>query len=196
MLRPSLPGRKLILTLGPLPFRASFPSKPPSNCYDIQSENMRTRRRLGPQSAFTLIELIIATGILMILSTAALPIVRFSILHAKEYQLHKDLREMRLAIDRYKDDADRNLLRTEVGSEGYPPDLETLVKGVNTGTSGTDKKRSLRRIPVDPMTGHADWGMRSVQDDADSTSWGGGNVFDVFSKSQATALDGTKYSDW
>lgn len=158
--------------------------------------NMRIPRHLRSQAGLTLIELIVATGVLMILSTAALPVVRFTILRQKEYQLHKDLREMRLAIDHYKDDADRNLLRTEVGSEGYPPDLDTLVKGVNTGTSGTDKKRYLRRVPVDPMTGTTDWGMRSVQDDADSTSWGGSNVFDVYTKSQATALDGTKYSDW
>ena len=161
-----------------------------------RAKNMRTYRRPRHQSGLTLIELIVATGILMVLSTAALPVVRFTILREKEYQLHKDLREMRRAIDNYKDDADRNLLRTEVGSEGYPPDLDTLVQGVNTGTSGTDKKRYLRRIPVDPMTGTKDWGKRSIQDDADSTSWGGGNVFDVFTKSQATALDGTKYSDW
>jgi general secretion pathway protein G len=160
------------------------------------AKNMRTSPRLRPQTGFTLIELTIATGILMIISTAALPVIRFTILREREYQLHKDLREMRLAIDRYKDDADRNLLRTEVGSEGYPPDLDTLVKGVNTGTSGTDKKRYLRRIPVDPITGTKDWGLRSIQDDVDSTSWGGGNVFDVYSKSQAIALDGTKYSDW
>jgi len=101
---------------------------------------------------------------------------------------------MRDAIDRYKDLADRNLIRTEVGSEGYPPDLETLVDGVPIGT---DRKiRFLRRIPVDPMTGQADWGLRSVQDDPDSTSWGGHDVFDVYSKSQATALDGTRYADW
>jgi general secretion pathway protein G len=157
---------------------------------------MRTARRLRAQSGLTLVELIVATGILMVLSTAALPVVRFTILREKEYQLHKELRDMRRAIDNYKDDADRNLLRTAVGSEGYPPDLDTLVQGVNTGTSGTDKKRYLRRIPVDPMTGTKDWGMRSIQDDADSTSWGGGNVFDVYTKSQALALDGTKYSDW
>jgi general secretion pathway protein G len=158
--------------------------------------NMRAARRLRAQSGLTLVELIVATGILMVLSTAALPVVRFTILREKEYQLHKELRDMRRAIDNYKDDADRNLLRTAVGSEGYPPDLDTLVQGVNTGTSGTDKKRYLRRIPVDPMTGTKDWGMRSIQDDADSTSWGGGNVFDVYTKSQALALDGTKYSDW
>ena len=162
----------------------------------LRVRNMPLSRRLRPQAGMTLIELIIATGILMILSTAVLPVLRFTMIRAKEYELHRDLREMRNAIDHYKDDADRNLLRTEVGSNGYPPDLDTLVKGVNTGTSGTDKKRYLRRVPVDTMTGTKDWGMRSVQDDPDSTSWGGGNVFDVFSKSPATALDGSKYSDW
>ena len=148
------------------------------------------------QAGMTLLELMIASLVLAIISTAALPVVRFTILRSKEYELHRALRDMRRAVDAYKDDADRNLLRTEVGSEGYPPDLDTLVKGLAVGGTGTDKKRYLRRIPVDPMTGRADWGMRSVQDDFDSTSWGGGNVFDVYSKSQAIALDGTKYSDW
>ena len=105
---------------------------------------------------------------------------------------------MRSAIDRYKDYSDRGMIRTEIGSEGYPPDLDTLVKGVALGASGAGGKnvRFLRRIPVDPMTGQTDWGMRSIQDDPDSTSWGGKNVFDVYSKSQGTALDGTKYADW
>ncbi len=157
---------------------------------------MQARRNRKSQAGMTLLELIIASMVLAILSTAALPVVRFTILRAKEYELHRDLRDMRKAIDLYKDDADRNLLRTEVGSEGYPPDLETLVKGLAIGGTGTDKKRYLRRIPIDPMTGRADWGLRSVQDDFDSTSWGGGNVFDVYSKSSSLALDGSKYSDW
>jgi general secretion pathway protein G len=102
---------------------------------------------------------------------------------------------MKDAIDRYKDLADQQKIRVEVGSEGYPPDLDTLVKGVQVGTA--DKKiRFLRKVPVDPMTGQADWGMRCVTDDSDSQSWCGKNVFDVYSKSQATALDGSKYSDW
>lgn len=142
----------------------------------------------------TLLELIIACSILVILATAAMPIARYSIMRKKEVELNRDLIEMRDAIDRYKDLADRNLIRTEVGSEGYPPDLETLVNGVPIGT---DRQiRFLRKIPVDPMTGQADWGMRSVQDDPDSTSWGGHDVFDVYSKSQATSLDGTCYCDW
>ena len=142
----------------------------------------------------TLLELIIACAILMVLSSAALPIAKYSIIRQREAELHRDLREMRDAIDRYKDAADRNQIRVEVGSEGYPPDLETLAKVVNL--SGDRKIRFLRKIPVDPMTGSAEWGLRAVQDDPDSTSWGGKNVFDVYSKSTGTALDGTKYSDW
>jgi len=142
--------------------------------------------------------LIIACTILLILASAALPVARFSIVRQREAELHRDLREMRNAIDRYKDLADRNLIRVEVGSEGYPPDLETLVKGVALGGAGAAGKnmRFLRRIPVDPMTGQKEWGMRSVQDDPDATSWGGKNIFDVYSKSTGTALDGTKYADW
>jgi general secretion pathway protein G len=116
-------------------------------------------------------------------------------MRSKETTLRRNLQEIRNAIDRYKDLADRNLVRVQVGSEGYPPDLETLVNGVQYGSSGLQKVRFLRHIPVDPMTGRAEWGLRSVQDDADSTSWGGNNVFDVYSKSQGTALDGTKYAD-
>jgi general secretion pathway protein G len=144
----------------------------------------------------TLLELIIATGILMILSTAALPTIRFLMIRPKERELRRDLREMKNAIDRYKDYSDKNLIQVKVGSEGYPPDLETLVKGVNLGASDTQKVRFLRRIPIDPMTGQADWGLRSVQDDPDSDSWDGSNVFDVYSKSPGTALDGTMYKDW
>ncbi len=144
----------------------------------------------------TLIELIIACGILVVLAAAALPVARYSIVRAKENELRADLREMRDAIDRYYDTASQNKIRVEVGSENYPPDLETLVKGVQVGASADKKIRFLRKIPVDPITGKAEWGMRAVQDDYDSTSWGGKNVFDVYSKSQATALDGTKYSDW
>lgn len=157
-----------------------------------------TRRRFSGQAGMTLLELIIACSILAILSSAALPIARFTVLRERERELRHDLRDMRSAIDRYKDYSDRGMIRTEVGSEGYPPDLDTLVKGVALGGSGASGKnvRFLRRIPVDPMTGQADWGMRSIQDDPDSTSWGGKNVFDVYSKSQGTALDGTKYADW
>src|SRR6267154_2796447 len=148
------------------------------------------------QRGMSLLELIIACTILMILSSAALPIARYTIVHKKEELLHYNLRQMRDAIDRYKDLADSNKIRVEVGTEGYPPDLETLVNGVKLGAGDDKKIRFLRRIPVDPMTGRAEWGLRAVQDDPDSTSWAGKNVFDVYSKSQATGTDGRRYSEW
>lgn len=153
-------------------------------------------RRTRNDSGMTLLELIIACAILLVLASAALPTFRVTIVRSRESELRRELREMRNAIDRYKDIADRSLIRVEVGSEGYPPDLDTLVKGVEYGSSGAQKIRFLRRIPVDPMTGRAEWNLRSVQDDPDSTSQGGNNVFDVHSKSQGTALDGTKYANW
>ena len=145
----------------------------------------------------TLLELIIACTILLILASAALPIAKYSIIYKREELLRYELRQMRDAIDRYKDLADANKIRVEVGSEGYPPDLETLVKGVKLGTAGDDKKiRFLRQIPVDPLTGHPDWGLRCVSDDPDSSSWCGKNVFDVYSKSTGTGTDGVRYSEW
>jgi general secretion pathway protein G len=161
-----------------------------------RAKDVIRRRRFSSHSGMTLLELIIACAILLILSAAALPIAKFTVIRSKESELHRDLREMRDAIDRYKDAADRNQIRVELGSEGYPPDLETLVKGVQLGAANDKKIRFLRKIPVDPMTGQAEWGLRAVQDDPDSTSWGGKNIFDVYSKSQATSQDGTKYSDW
>jgi general secretion pathway protein G len=155
-----------------------------------------SRRTSTSEAGMTLIELILSCAILLVLSSAALPIARYSIIHKREELLHYDLRQMRDAIDKYKDMADRNLIRVEVGSEGYPPDLQTLVTGVKLGAGDDRKVRFLRRIPTDPMTGNTDWGLRAVQDDPDSTSWGGKNVFDVFSKSQGTASDGTRYADW
>jgi general secretion pathway protein G len=146
-----------------------------------------------PDSGFTLLELIIATAILLILSTMAVPMARLSIKREKERRLRADLWEMRDAIDRYKIDADRNAYQTKVDSQGYPPDLETLVKGVDVQGK---KVRYLRKIPVDPMTGTTEWGLRSMQDDPDSDSFGGQSVFDVYTKSQDEALDGTKYKDW
>jgi general secretion pathway protein G len=149
------------------------------------------------EHGMSLLELIIASSILLILSSMALPTVRIVVVRQREQQLREALRQMRNAIDRYKDTADKNLIRVELGSEGFPPDLETLVKGVSVGGGATGRNlRFLRRIPVDPMTGIKEWGLRSIQDDPDSTSWGGKNVFDVYSKSNGTALDGTKYSDW
>jgi general secretion pathway protein G len=158
--------------------------------------NLRVRHRnLSPESGLTLLELIIASAILVILASAALPAFKYTVIRSKEYELHRALREMRNAIDQYKDMSDLNLIQVKVGSEGYPPDLETLVNGVSYGAN-LQKRRFLRRIPVDPMTGRAEWGLRSIHDDPDSTSWDGESVFDVYSKSQATALDGTKYSEW
>ena len=160
------------------------------------SRATRTIRRGTSQAGMTLIELIIACSILMILSAAALPIARYSIVRQRETELRQNLREVRTAIDRYKDIADRNLIRVELGSEGYPPDLETLVKGVKLGAGNDRRIRFLRSIPVDPMTGRADWGLRAVQDDPNSRSWGGRNVFDVYSRATGSALDGTRYADW
>jgi general secretion pathway protein G len=149
--------------------------------------------RLGRAQGFTLIELIVATAILAILTSMALPLARITIKREKEKELRFDLWQMRDAIDRYKDAADRGAFQIKVGSQGYPPDLDTLVNGVDVGGK---KLRFLRRIPVDPMTGKAEWGLRSMQDDPDSDSWSGDDVFDVYTKSQGSALDGTKYREW
>lgn len=150
-------------------------------------------QRARPDQGFTLLELMVATTILIILSTMAVPLARLTIQREKERMLRHDLWEMRDAIDRYKDAADRNLFRTKVDSQNYPPDLETLVKGEDVQGK---KVRFLRKIPIDPMTGTTEWGLRSMQDDPESDSWGGQSVFDVFTKSQGAALDGTKYKDW
>jgi len=207
----------------------------------------------------TLLELVIACAILLILATAAMPVARFTVKRQKEAELHRDLREMRDAIDRYKDASDKGRIRVEIGTEGYPPDLQTLVSGVDVVSQGTagvplgagvgaglgiggaagsvgagastgfgstgfgatgfgatnpastfntapgsgtgslpvsQHIRFLRQIPTDPMTGHAEWGLRAVQDDSDSTSWGGMDVFDVYSLSQGIGLNDKKYSDW
>lgn len=145
-----------------------------------------------PQHGFTLIELIVATAILVILVGMAFPVYRNSIVRQREHELREDLWTIRDAIDRYKDAADRGAFQTKVDSQNYPPDLETLVKGVDVAGK---KLKFIRRIPVDPIT-KQEWGMRSMQDDKDSDSWGGQNVFDVYCKSDQVALDGTKYKDW
>lgn len=155
-------------------------------------------RRAGDPTAraargVTLIELIVAIALIGILTGAAIPVVRTVIRREKERELRTRLWEIRDAIDRYKDAADRGAFQIKLGSEGYPPDLETLAKGIDVQGK---KIRFLRKIPIDPMTKSTDWGLRSMQDSPDSTSWGGQNVFDVFSKSLDTALDGTKYQDW
>jgi general secretion pathway protein G len=152
-------------------------------------------RRSGVSSnrGLTLVELIVTVAILAILASAAVPLLRFRAKREKESELRGDLRAMRDAIDRYRDAAERHAFQVKVDSQNLPPDLETLVKGVDAQGK---KLKFLRNIPVDPMTGNAEWNLHSMQDDAGSDSWGGQNVFNVTSKSQGTALDGTKYSDW
>jgi general secretion pathway protein G len=156
---------------------------------DMAAASRGARRDWG----MTMVELIVAIAILSILTGMALPLVRLNFKRERERILRRDLWEMRDAIDRYKDAADRNAFITKVGSDGYPPDLDTLVNGVDVAGK---KVRFLRKIQVDPMTGKAEWGLRSTQDDPDSDSWGEQNVFDVHTKSEDTALDGTKYKDW
>ncbi|HEX3153081.1 MAG TPA: type II secretion system protein [Candidatus Angelobacter sp.] len=146
------------------------------------------------QRGVTLMEMIVVVTILLILMGAAMPVLKVSIRRQREVELRRDLWEMRSAIDRYKDAADKNAFQQKLGSEGYPPDMDTLVNGVEV--AGGKKLRFLRRIPVDPMTGNTDWGLRSMQDDPESDSWGGQNVFDVYTKSTGVGLNGTKYKDW
>ena len=149
----------------------------------------------APHAGFMLIELIAAITIILVLATMALPFARVQIIRSRETELRVDLREMREAIDQYKRYSEAGIFPKTAESFGYPPDLEALVKG--TTWPGRDFKfKFLRRIPVDPMTGNTDWGFRSMQDDPDSRSWGRQNLFDVYSKSDKTALDGTHYSDW
>jgi general secretion pathway protein G len=153
----------------------------------------KSARGAKPERGFTLLELIIATAILVVLSTMAVPLARLTITRAKEKELRIDLWQMRDAVDRYKDAADRGGFQTKADSQNYPPDLETLVKGVDVNGK---KIRFLRKIPVDPMTGTIEWGLRSMQDDPDSDSFGGQSVFDVYTKSTDEGLDGTKYKSW
>lgn len=153
----------------------------------------RIRAGRGRERGLTLVELIVTVAVLSILAVAAVPIASFQVKRLKERELHYDLWMMRDAIDKYKDAADKGAIQTKIDSQNYPPDLDTLVKGVDIQNK---KVKFLRKIPVDPMTGTAEWGLRSMQDDPDSDSYGGQSVFDVYSKSQGTGLDGTKYSTW
>jgi general secretion pathway protein G len=148
------------------------------------------------KQGFTLVEMIATMAIMMILAGVALPIARVHAQRTREIELHRSLREIRDAIDRYKDFSERQMIPMNANTYGYPPDLDTLVNGVVLKGASTAKYKFLRRLPVDPMTGKATWGERSMQDDPDSKSWGGENVFDVYSLSPGVALDNTQYSDW
>jgi general secretion pathway protein G len=147
------------------------------------------------QRGFTVAELVMVSALVAILAAVAVPTGRFIVQRERETELRLDLRLMRSAIDDYKRLADQGMIQVDLGTEGYPKTLEDLVNGVSIVGQQT-KKKFLRRIPMDPMTGKAEWGLRSYQDSPDSTSWGGQNVYDIYSESEGTALDGTKYKDW
>jgi len=157
-------------------------------------------RRTANPRGYTFIELLVVVTILMVLASAVLPLAQVTSQRQREAELRRNLREIRTAIDKFKDAVDTGQIPTtelRPDNQGYPPDLETLVEGVTRANDATATKlKFLRRVPIDPMTNSADWGERSYQDKPDSTSWGGQNVFDVYTKSDGTGLDGTKYRDW
>jgi len=152
------------------------------------------------ERGFTFVELLVVATIVMILASAIMPLAKVTATRTREAELRRSLREIRTAIDRFKDAADLGQIGSldiKVGSENYPPDLQTLVDGVTAANDATGRKlKFLRRVPIDPMTRGTEWGMRSYQDKADSTRWGGQNVFDVYTTFEGKALDGTKYKDW
>ncbi|HSB14781.1 MAG TPA: type II secretion system protein [Bryobacteraceae bacterium] len=149
------------------------------------------------QSGLTLVELIVAFTIMSLLTAMAVPVARYKVRREREKELRYALREVRSAIDRYKDYSDQGLLGPpKVDAEGYPENLQVLVEGVKLSGTVDKKVRFLRRIPKDPLTDSYEWGMRSMQDEPDSKSWGGQNVFDIYTKSTEKAADGTPYSDW
>lgn len=152
------------------------------------------------ERGYTFVELLVVTAILLILASAVMPLAQVTSQRQREAELRRSLRELRTAIDRFKDSADRGIIATtelEPGNEGYPPDLVTLVEGIGVANDASGRKlKLLRRIPIDPVTGTTEWGRRAYQDSPTATTWGGKNVFDVYSTSSGTALDGTKYRDW
>jgi general secretion pathway protein G len=154
----------------------------------------------GTEKGFTFIELLVVATIIMILASAIMPLARVTSTRQREAELRRDLRDMRTAIDKFKDAADAmriSPLDLKPDGQGYPPDLETLVEGVTAANDQAGRKlKFLRRVPVDPFTHDTEWGMRSYQDEPDATRWGGQNVFDVYTTFDGTALDGTKYKDW
>ena len=152
------------------------------------------------ERGYTFVEVIVVSAILMILASAVMPLAQVTAQRQREAELHRSLRDMRTALDKFKDAVDTGQIAAselEPGNEGYPPDLETLVDGITAANDASGRKlKFLRRIPIDSMTNSMDWGLRSYQDKPDATTWGGKNVFDVYTKSTGTALDGTKYRDW
>jgi general secretion pathway protein G len=166
----------------------------------LTSFHRPTLRRGATAAGYTFVELVVVSALLIILASAVLPLAKVTIQRQREVELHRALREMRTAIDKYKDSVDSGLIGgadVKAGSEGYPAELDVLVEGVSVQNDASGRKlKFLRRVPVDPMTKSTEWGLRSYQDKPDATSWGGQNVFDVYTKSEATALDGTKYKDW
>lgn len=152
------------------------------------------------EAGYTFVELLVVSTLVLILASAAMPLARVTATRHREAELRRALREMRTAIDKFKDAADAQQIASldvKAGSEGYPADLETLVEGVAANNDATGRKlKFLRRIPADPMTHSTTWGLRSYQDDPDATRWGGQNVFDVYTTFEGTALDGTRYRDW
>ena len=157
-------------------------------------------RRWANAKGFTFVEILVVSTLLIILASAIMPLAKVTMQRQREAELRRALRDMRTAIDKFKDAADMGMIGAmdlKTGAEGYPADLETLVEGVSVVNDQSGRKlKFLRRIPIDPMTNSSEWGMRSYQDKPDTTSWGGQNVFDVYTKAQGTALDGTKYRDW
>ena len=154
------------------------------------------RTRISSSGGLTLIELVVVVAVLSILAAVALPVTKATVKRTKEIELRRSLREMRTAIDEYKKYYDEKKIAQISGSSGYPPDLETLVQGVDIVGQVNLKKKFLRRIPIDPMTGTTEWGLRSYADAPDSTAWGGEDVYDVYTTSEETALDGSKYTTW
>jgi general secretion pathway protein G len=167
---------------------------------DLRVRGFRMRLRRLTERGFTFIELLVVSALLLVLASAVMPLAKVTMQRQREAELRRNLREMRTAIDKFKDAVDTGQIGStdiRTGSEGYPPDLETLVEGVNAAGDASGRKlKFLRKVPIDPMTSSTEWGMRSYQDKPDSTSWGGQNVYDVFTKFEGTALDGTKYKDW
>lgn len=180
-----------------------YASHPPTLAAPISSadERIRVSERARCQSeaqivGYTMVELVLVSALLVLLATVALPVSKYTVRRAKEIELRQSLREMRNAIDEYKRFSDAGLIAVELGTDGYPRELETLVEGVDVVGQIDKQVKLLRRIPKDPMTGETEWGLRSYQDEVDATSWGGENVFDVYSLSEGIGLDGVPYREW